>query len=96
MPTIRVRLFANLREYTNTKELEIEGETVNDILLTLCNRFPGLENMLFSGDNINSYIHIFLNGKDIRDSGGPETVLAQEDEIAIFPPVSGGACSRKE
>ncbi len=90
MPKIRVKLFANLREYTRTKEIELEGRTVNDILEILCERFPGLEDMIFKGNDVQPYINVFLNGRDILGSGGLGTPLNSDDEIAIFPPVSGG------
>ena len=36
MPKIKVRLFANFREFTKTGELEIEGNTVRDVLEIIC------------------------------------------------------------
>lgn len=90
MPKIRVKLFANFREFTKTKELEMEGITVKDILASLCRKYPGLEDMLFEDGNLRPYINIFLNGKNILESGGLEILLKPADEIAIFPPVSGG------
>ncbi len=90
MPIIRVKLFANFREYAGTKELELEGDTVAEILGTLCEKVPVLEKIIFKGKELQPYINIFLNGRDILNSGGIGTVLQQDDEIAIFPPVSGG------
>lgn len=90
MPEIKIRLFANLREYTKTKELELEGKTVRDILKILCKKFPGLEQIIFDGENIQSYVNVFLNGRNVLELGGLEAVLHTDDEIAIFPPVSGG------
>lgn len=90
MPRIKVKLFANFREFTKTKEIEIEGGTVADILEQLCEKFPGLENMLFKCGNVQPYVNVFLNGKNILGCGGLEMALSQDDEIAIFPPVSGG------
>jgi len=90
MPKIRVKLFANFREFTKTKELGMEGSTVRDVLLALCRKYPGLEDMLFKDENLRPYINVFLNGRNIMESGGLEIPLKQDDEIAIFPPVSGG------
>ena len=90
MPKIKVRFFANLREYTKTKELEVEGKTVRDVLEILCKRFPGLKAIIFAGENISPYMNVFLNGENIVELRGLETVLHANDEIAIFPPVSGG------
>ncbi len=87
MPKIRVKLFANLREFTKTKELEMEGSTVRDVLVALCRKYPGLADMIFRDGNLRPYINVFLNGKNIP---GLDTSLKPADEIAIFPPVSGG------
>ena len=53
-------------------------------------KFPGIENMIFKGEDLRPYINIFLNGKNVLESGGLGIRLNQNDEIAIFPPVSGG------
>lgn len=87
MPEIRVRLFANLREFTKTKELAIEGNNVREVLEVLCKRFPGLESMLLKDKDLRPHINVFLNGSSIASL---ETILKQDDELAIFPPVSGG------
>ncbi len=90
MPKIKVRLFANFREITRTGELEIEGNTVRDILEGICRKYPGLENILFKDGNLLPYVNIFLNGENVPGSCGLYNSLEQGDEIAIFPPVSGG------
>ncbi len=87
MPEIKVRLFANFREFTKTKELKMEGETVRAVLLTLCRKYPGLANMLFKDGNLRDYVNVFLNGRNVTSL---DIQLKQDDEIAIFPPVSGG------
>lgn len=90
MPKIRVKLFANIREFTGTKELEVDSGTVREVLKKLCRKFPGFEELIFDGEKIKPYINVFLNGKNVLDEGGPGTMLHTDDEIAIFPPVSGG------
>jgi sulfur-carrier protein len=90
MPKIKIRLFANFREFTKTGELEVEGNTVIDVLEIICSRYPGLENILFKDGNLVPYVNIFLNGGNVLGSGGLDSSLKQGDEIAIFPPVSGG------
>ncbi len=90
MPKIRVKLFANLREFTGTKELEMNCGTAGEVLEKLSEKFPGFEKMIFDGENIKPYINVFLNGKNVLDHGGLETILHTDDEIALFPPVSGG------
>lgn len=90
VPKIKVRLFANFREFTKTGELEIEGNTVRDVLDVICGKFPGLENILFKDGVLVPYVNIFLNGENVIGSVGLDSPIKSGDEIAIFPPVSGG------
>jgi molybdopterin synthase sulfur carrier subunit len=39
---------------------------------------------------VRSYITILVNGKNIREIEALATLLSDGDEVAIFPPVSGG------
>lgn len=87
MPKIRVKLFAGFREFTKTKELEMKGNTVKDVLVTLCHKYPGLKDMLFKDEKLRPHVNVFLNGDNIPSL---DTPLKPDDEIAIFPPVSGG------
>ncbi len=90
MPKIKVKLFANFREFTGTKELEIDGITAREILSMLCKKFPGFEKMLLKGKSLQPYVNVFLNGRNVLESGGLDAIINAGDEIAIFPPVSGG------
>jgi len=90
MPKIKVRLFANFREFTKSGELEIEGNTIREVLERICRKYPGLENMLFKDGNLQPYVNIFINGENVLGSGRLDSSLKHGDEVAIFPPVSGG------
>jgi molybdopterin synthase sulfur carrier subunit len=90
VPKIKVRLFANFREFTKTGELTIEGNTVRDVLENMCGQYPGLEKILFNDGDLQPYVNIFLNGENVLESGGLNRILDHNDEIALFPPVSGG------
>ena len=90
MSKIKIRLFANFREFTKTSEIEIEGDTVQEILERICERFKGLEYILFKHGKLQPFVNIFLNGENLPGSDGLDKSLHHGDEIAIFPPVSGG------
>ncbi len=90
MQKIRVKLFANFREIAKTGELEVEGATVRDVIYIICRQFQGMRDILFKNDHLQPYVHIFLNTRDIHELDGMDTSLVSGDEIAIFPPVSGG------
>ncbi len=80
---IRVRLFAMQRETAGTKELRLEvplGSTLEDAWAAVVEAVPALA----PG---RSSLRFAVNGS----YAGPETALADGDEVACIPPVSGGA-----
>jgi molybdopterin synthase catalytic subunit len=81
---VSVRLFAILRERAGADELEIdlpEGATVAQAMDALREQ-PGLDEPL---ERIR--VAMAVN----REYADPETTLAPGDELALVPPVSGGA-----
>lgn len=84
--------FANFREVIEKSELEIEltGEgSVSELLDFLCNSY-NLREMIFDGDKIKDYVNVLINGRSINFLDGLKTKLADDDEVALFPPVAGG------
>jgi molybdopterin synthase catalytic subunit len=80
---VTVKLFARLRELVGTPTLErqtADGSTVYDLLQNLQDEFPQLNGAL-------GRTAVSVN----REFADLQTHLAEGDEIAIFPPVSGGA-----
>ncbi len=79
-----VRLFAGFRERAKKEKLEIDvtnETTLNDVITTLKDEIPELKEFLDSGTAV-----IALNQEVVS----LETLVKPEDEIALFPPVSGG------
>ncbi len=79
-----IRLFAGFRERAKKEKLKIDvtdETTLNDVITTLKDEIPELKEFLDSGTAV-----IALNQEVVS----LETVVKAEDEIAIFPPVSGG------
>jgi molybdopterin synthase sulfur carrier subunit len=78
--TIRVRLFASLRELAGTSEAEATGRTVGELADQLSvafgERFAGIV-------AASSFV---VNGERASRS----SPVADTDEVAILPPVSGG------
>jgi molybdopterin converting factor subunit 1 len=85
---VRVRLFAMQREIAGTRELELEladDATVEAAWEALVTRFPRL------GPGRGS-VRFARNG----GYTAPETPLSDGDEVAMIPPVSGGAGGRAD
>lgn len=93
MANINVKLFANLREIAQMSSLTISGDTVKEVLLSLTEQYPPLNELIFqSGEEVKlcGYINVFLNGNNVKHMEGLDTILSDGDEMGVFPPVSGG------
>lgn len=80
--TVRVKLFAVLREKAGVSEWALElpdGATVADARQPLLARFPALRD----------YVGRCAYAVN-RAYAKPDTVLYDRDELALIPPVSGG------
>ncbi|HVB54634.1 MAG TPA: molybdenum cofactor biosynthesis protein MoaE [Candidatus Acidoferrales bacterium] len=81
--TVRVRLFASLRERAGTPEVELEltgPDSVENCWARLCERFEGLGPWRAS-------VRPALNLQYVEW----DAVISPGDELAFLPPVSGGA-----
>ncbi len=80
-PMPRVRLFANLREIAGTSSVEVDADTIGAVLDELGSRFG---TTFVSGLG---HARIWKNGEEAQTSDP----VVDQDEVAIIPPVSGGA-----
>ena len=83
-----VRLRAPLTELTGGKrELELDGETVRDVLRALENEHPAITGwILDERTTIRQHINVFVNG----ERGHEDTALTPDDRIHVLPSISGG------
>ncbi|MDB5295757.1 MAG: mocA [Phycisphaerales bacterium] len=80
--TIRVRLFALLRDRAGAGEAELSlpgGATVAAAAAALADRFPGLRDAV-------PRVMYAVN----QEYAAADAVLKDGDELALIPPVSGG------
>jgi molybdopterin converting factor subunit 1 len=81
---IRVLYFGVIRERiarTSKESISMPADaTVDDLVTKLCEAHPGLRDVL-------RHVKVAVN----EAIGGPGHVLADGDEVAIIPPVAGGA-----
>ncbi len=88
MARVKVKLFANFREVSGVRELELTATTVKEVLDLLTNRYPNLQELFYEEGELRDYVNIMVNGKNIRRDVSWK--LKDGDIVAIFPPVSGG------
>jgi sulfur-carrier protein len=89
---MKIKYFAYIRDYTRTKEANVEYcETVYKLLVKLCNCYGSkFEQMIFINGKLSDEIIILVNGRHITHMNGINTNLVENDEISIFPVVAGG------
>lgn len=93
MMKVTIKTFATLRQYIGTQsQVDVEpGTTMGIILEMLVEAHPSLRKELFDETGeIQKYVNILKNGRNIHFIDGLETVLEEDDLIAIFPPSGGG------
>ena len=77
------------------REVEIllpDGAPVRQLVSEIVTQYPALRReMVDKRGNLQSHIHIFVNGRDITHLENQiDTRLSSGDVISIFPPVGGG------
>jgi len=85
---VRIKFFAIIREKVGTDGMELEleeGRTVQELLELLRSRFPATREFL-------ERAFVAVNRRYVN----PDTRLKEGDEVAIFPPVSGGGGKKFE
>lgn len=89
------KLFADLAELADgdTVEVDVGGEaTVRDAVAALVEARPSLrDRVLTEGGDLRPHVNVLVNGENVRTEGdGLAQSVEAGDELAMFPPVSGG------
>jgi len=96
MPTtqtrITVRIPTPLRSATDgDSTVQVEGETVDEVLRTLVDRYPDLADNLYNEDDeLRRFVNVYVGDEDIRFGDGVDTALSPGDEVSLVPSIAGG------
>jgi molybdopterin/thiamine biosynthesis adenylyltransferase/rhodanese-related sulfurtransferase/molybdopterin converting factor small subunit len=97
MPT-KILIPTPLRPFTEKQDaVEIDGNTIGELLQNLTTKYGGLKQHLYSADGkLRSFVNIYVNDDDIRYLQKDQTPLKSGDTVSIIPSVAGGAPSVTE
>jgi molybdopterin converting factor small subunit len=89
MPNFRIP--TPLRPYSGgNSQVSVAGATVGEALNDLTGQFPDLRQHLYDGEQLRSFVNIYLNQEDIRYGDGVETADGENDTLMIIPSIAGG------
>jgi len=90
--SVPVRIPTPLRKLTDNQEVvEVEGQTIREIIENLEKEYPGLkERICDEKNNIRRFVNVFVNDEDVRFLQDAATSLKPGDEVSIVPAIAGG------
>jgi sulfur-carrier protein len=89
MTTIRIP--TPLRPYSGgNSTVTVAGGTVGEALDDLTRQHPQLRTHLYDGEELRSFVNIYLNKEDVRGLQGPQTTINNDDTLMIIPSIAGG------
>ena len=90
MPIVR---FPALMKYyvDNLSEFAVAGSTVGELLANVLIRYPSLKLHLYDSEgNLRRHFNIFVNGVQLRELNGMDTVLKEADKVILMISAAGG------
>ena len=92
---VEVKFFTSLREITGKKVDKVQLQTaitVEALLILLSGRYgTEFREYIYNKEgNVQGFLSILVNGKNINALQGFSTELKEGDVVAILPPVGGG------
>lgn len=88
----KVKFTSALKRFFPTlEEVEMEGNSVNEVLERVNIKYPGMNSYLLEEDgSLRKHVNIFLGDELILDRIGLSDQVNSQDKILIFQALSGG------
>jgi molybdopterin synthase sulfur carrier subunit len=92
MARVLAKFFATVREVTGVRNAEFDVKDIKELLEILSKTYPKFsETVLKEGTfELKQFFSCMVNGKRIELLDGYDTILKDDDSVALFPPVGGG------
>lgn len=89
---ITIRIPTPLQKLTGNKaEVSAAGSTVQDLLASLEQQFPGIKERLCDEQGkLRRFVNVYVNEEDIRFLKQESTPVKDGDEVSIIPAIAGG------
>jgi hypothetical protein len=87
-----VKISTSLAQYLNIdSSIVAEGQTVKEVLVTVCKFHENLAPYLLNNNELNAYVGYFLNeAQDLRQLAGINTPVTSIDTLTIILATAGG------
>ena len=89
MSTVRVPPVLR-EEAGGSREVEASGATVRELLEDLADRVPALGEKVYDGSEIRPYVNVYVDGEDVRTSGGLDAPVRDDATVVLLPAMAGG------
>ena len=77
-------------EAGGAREVEASGATVRELLEDLSLRAPALGEKVYDGSEIRPYVNVYVDGEDVRTTGGLDAPVRDGATIVLLPAMAGG------
>ena len=90
MVKVKVRLFHELRANVGQSDIELEANTLDDIIQNLMRKYSALKELLFdSNGNLHHNILFYINNM-VQNPPDLSRKLNDGDLVLLVPPAAGG------
>ena len=77
-------------EADGAREVVASGATVRELLEDLTAQVPALGEKVFDGFEIRPYVNVYVDGEDVRTTGGLDAPVPDDATVVLLPAMAGG------
>jgi molybdopterin synthase sulfur carrier subunit len=89
VPTVRIPPILR-PDAGGNRNVEIDGGTVREVLVTLVETYPALGDRVFDAGELPQFLNVFVDGSDVRLLDGLDTQIGDGATVILLPAVAGG------